>query len=115
LLEIIYDPLWLPASIVGQDIAFLHVHSLYPADAPLPIAKNGHYADYPSCATIAAAGGPVNYVDAMLAAEEAPRCPAFPQSLKACLLFYAYALLQTKSRRRLHCLLASHAEDTGFL
>ena len=73
LLQIVYEPLWLPAHVVGQDLAYLHVRSIYPTDAPLPIAKNGHYADYPSCSSIAAAGGPVNYVDVMLAAEDAPR------------------------------------------
>lgn len=69
LLEIHYEPLWLPAHVVGEDTAYLHVKSIYPAYAPLPNAENGHYQATPSCATIAAAGGPVNFIDTMLAAE----------------------------------------------
>ena len=73
LLEITYEPLWLPAHIVGDDLAYIQVKSIYPTHAPLPIAKNGIYAHYLAPAIVAAAGGPVNYVDVMLAAEGAPR------------------------------------------
>lgn len=69
LLEITYDPEWLPARVAGQDLAYLEVRSIRPAQAPLPIAATGYYAHSHAPATIAAAGGPVNYVDVMLAAE----------------------------------------------
>lgn len=68
LLEITYDA-WLPAHIVGEDLAHLTVRSLYPSDAPLPIAKTGFYAHTLPAAAVAAAGGPVAFVDVMLAAE----------------------------------------------
>lgn len=67
-LEITYEPLWLPAHVVGEDTAYLSVRSLYPNYVPLPIAANGVYGHYLSPAIVAAAGGPVNYVDVMLAA-----------------------------------------------
>jgi hypothetical protein len=68
LLEITYDA-WLPAHIVGEDLAHLTVRSLYPSDAPLPIAKTGFYAHTLPAAAVAAAGGPVAFVDVMLTAE----------------------------------------------
>lgn len=69
LLEIIYEPHWMPARIVGEDIAHLQVRSIYPTDAPLPIARKGYYSNALPASIIAAAGGPVAYVDVMLAAE----------------------------------------------
>lgn len=69
LLEITYEPLWLPAHVAGQDLAYLEVRSIYPTHAPLPIAQNGYYAHSLAASIITAAGGPVNYVDVMLAAE----------------------------------------------
>jgi hypothetical protein len=71
LLEITYDPQWMPALIVGQDVAHLQVRSIYPTDAPLPIARHGFYTHALPASVIAAAGGPVAYVDVMLAAEGA--------------------------------------------
>ena len=70
LLEITYEPVWLPAHIVGEDIAHLKVRSIYPTDVPLPFAKHGFYSSTILASTVAAAGGPVNYIDVMLAAEE---------------------------------------------
>ena len=61
----------LPAHVVGEDLAYIHVKSIYPLFAPLPIAKNGFYAHYIVPSIVAAAGGPVNYIDVMLAAEGA--------------------------------------------
>ena len=71
LLEITYEPLWLPAGILGEDVAHLKVRSIYPTDVPLPFAKHGFFSSTVLASTIAAAGGPVNYVDVMLAAQGA--------------------------------------------
>ena len=68
LLEITYHP-WLPAYIVGEHLAHLTVRSLYPTAAPLPIAKTGFFAHTLPAAAVAAAGGPVAYVDVMLTGE----------------------------------------------
>ena len=72
LLEITYEPKWMPARIVGEEIAHLQVRSIYPTDAPLPIARQGYYSNALPASIIAAAGGPVAYVDVMLAAEGGP-------------------------------------------
>jgi hypothetical protein len=69
LLEITYEPHWLPARIVGEELAHLRVRSIYPTDAPLPIARKGYYSEALPSSLVAAAGGPVAYVDVMLAAE----------------------------------------------
>jgi hypothetical protein len=70
LLEIAYEPRWLSAFITGEDIAQLQVRSLYPADVPLPIAPSGFYQHALPAAIIAAAGGPIAYIDMMLTAED---------------------------------------------
>ena len=70
LLEIIYEPAWMPARIAGEDIAHLKVRSIYQTDVPLPIAKSGFSSNTILASTVAAAGGPVSYIDVMLAAEE---------------------------------------------
>jgi hypothetical protein len=72
LLEITYEPNWLPASIIGEDFVYLQVRSIYPTDAPLPIAPSGLYAHALPLSIITAAGGPVNYIDVMLEAETQP-------------------------------------------
>ena len=69
LLEVIYEPQWLPPAILGEDVAHLKVRSIYPTDVPLPFAKHGCFSSTVLASTVAAAGGPVNYVDVMLAAE----------------------------------------------
>ena len=71
LLEVIYEPQWLPPGILGEDVAHLKVRSIYPTDVPLPFAKHGFFSSTVLASTVAAAGGPVNYVDVMLAAENA--------------------------------------------
>jgi hypothetical protein len=71
LLEITYEPVWMPAHIAGQDVAHLKVRSIYPTDVPLPFAKHGCFSSTILASTVAAAGGSVNYVDVMLAAEGA--------------------------------------------
>jgi hypothetical protein len=43
LLEITYEPVWMPAHIMGEDVAHIEVRSIYPTAAPLPIAKAGFY------------------------------------------------------------------------
>ena len=72
LLEITYEPLWMPAHIMGQDIAHIEVRSIYPTAAPLPISKTGFYTNTLPASAITAAGGPVAYIDVMLAAGGAP-------------------------------------------
>lgn len=37
LLEIIYEPHWLPPAILGEDVAHLKVYSIYPTNVPLPL------------------------------------------------------------------------------
>jgi len=69
LLEIAYEPVWMPAHIAGEDIAHLKVRSVYPTDVPLPFAKHGCFSSTILASTVAAAGGPVNYVDVMLTVE----------------------------------------------
>lgn len=39
LLEVIYEPQWLPPAILGEDVAHLKVRSIYPTDVPLPFAS----------------------------------------------------------------------------
>jgi hypothetical protein len=71
LLEITYELQWLAPSILGEDVAHLQVRSIYPTDAPLPFAKHGYFSSTVLASTVAAAGGPVNYVDVVFAAEDA--------------------------------------------
>jgi hypothetical protein len=69
LLEITYEPQWLPPHILGEDMAHLEVRSIYPTDAPLPITETGYRSHFIAASAIVAAGGPVAYVDVWLAAE----------------------------------------------
>ncbi|MGH7487651.1 MAG: hypothetical protein ACREMY_18910, partial [bacterium] len=66
-----YAPDWMPARIAGEDIAHLKVRSIHPADVPLPFGKGGCFTSTILASTVAAAGGPVSYVDVLLTAEEA--------------------------------------------
>ena len=75
LLEVTYDPQWLPTHILGEDLAHLEVRSIYPTNAPLPITGTGYRSHFIAATAIAAAGGPVAYVDAWLAVES--DCPAW--------------------------------------
>jgi hypothetical protein len=77
LLEIQYEPLWMPAHVTGEDLAHIQVRSIYPTDAPLPIAKTGFYTNTLPASTIRAASGPVAFIDVMLAAEALH--PSLPQ------------------------------------
>jgi hypothetical protein len=69
LLEISYEPQWLPPAILGEDLAHLEVRSLCPTDAPLPITETGYRSHFIAASAIAAAGGPVAYVDVWLTVE----------------------------------------------
>jgi hypothetical protein len=69
LLEVSYEPQWLPPSILGEDVAHLEVRSLYPTDAPLPITETGYRSHFIAASAISAAGGPVAYVDMWLTVE----------------------------------------------
>ena len=72
LLEIIYEPLWMPAHVAGEDLAHIEVRSIYPTAVPLPIAKNGFYTHTLPTSAVTAAGGPVAFIDVMMAAETGP-------------------------------------------
>ena len=81
LLEITYEPQWLPPSILGEDLAHLQVCSLCPTDAPLPITETGYRSHFIAASAIAAAGGPVAYVDVWLTVES--DAPAWRESEQA--------------------------------
>jgi len=69
LLEVTYEPHWLPPAILGEDVAHLKVRSIYPTDAPLPITETGYRSHFIAASAIAAGGGPVAYVDVWLTVE----------------------------------------------
>jgi hypothetical protein len=73
LLEVSYDPEWLPPQILGEDIAHLEVRSIYPTDAPLPITETGYRSHFIAASAISASGGPVAYVEAWLTVESESR------------------------------------------
>ena len=88
LLEVSYEPQWLPPSILGEDIAHLEVRSLDPTDAPLPITETGYRSHFIAASAIAAAGGPVAYVDMWLTTEsDAPAWREREQSARQLALF----------------------------
>ena len=88
LLEVSYAPQWLPPGILGEDIAHLEVRSLYPTDAPLPITETGYRSHFIAASAIAAAGGPVAYVDVWLTVEsDAPSWQAREQATRQLALF----------------------------
>jgi len=72
LLEIVYEPLWMPAHVAGEDLAHIEVRSIYPTAVPLPIAKTGFYRNTLPASTVTAVGGPVAFIDVMLEAEAGP-------------------------------------------
>jgi hypothetical protein len=73
LLEVTYEPQWLPHHILGDDLAHLEVRSIHPTDAPLPITETGYRSHFIAASAIAAAGGPVAFVDAWLTVESDSR------------------------------------------
>ena len=88
LLEITYEPQWLPPGILGEDVAHLEVRSIYPTDAPLPITETGYRLHFIAASAIAAAGGPVAYVDVWLTAEsDAPAWREREQASRQLALF----------------------------
>ena len=64
-----YEPLWMPAHVAGEDLAHIEVRSIYPTAVPLPIANTGLYRNTLPARVITAAGGPVSFIDVMMAAE----------------------------------------------
>lgn len=72
LLEIVYEPLWMPAHVAGEDLAHIEVRSIYPTAVPLPIAKTGFYTNTMTAWVITAAAGLVAFIDVMMAAEAGP-------------------------------------------
>jgi len=88
LLEVAYDPQWLPPHILGEDLAHLEVWSIHPQDAPLPITETGYRSHFIAASAIAAAGGPAAYVDAWLTAEsDSPAWRERAQSARQLALF----------------------------
>jgi hypothetical protein len=88
LLEITYEPQWLPPSILGEDLAHLQVRSIYPTDVPLPITETGYRSHFTAASAIAAAGGPVAYVDVWLTVEsDTPAWQAREQATRQLALF----------------------------
>jgi hypothetical protein len=78
----------LPPGILGEDIAHLEVRSLYPTDAPLPITETGYRSHFIAASAIAAAGGPVAYVDMWLTVDsDAPVWREREQSARQLALF----------------------------
>jgi hypothetical protein len=69
LLEITYEPQWMPAHVVGKDMAHIQVRSIHPTDAPLPITETGNRSHFVTASAVAAAGGHVAYVDVWLEVE----------------------------------------------
>ena len=61
----------MPPGILGEDLVRLKVRSIYPTDVRLPFAKHHFFSSTILASIVVAAGGPVNYVDVMLAAEDA--------------------------------------------
>ena len=68
LLEIQYDPCWLPACVYGEALAIVTCRSIYPTNAPLSIAPSGFYQRTLAPSIVTAAGGPMDYIDGMLSA-----------------------------------------------
>lgn len=62
----------MPGYAAGEDLAHVEVRSIYPTAVPLPIAKTGFYTNTLPAWVITAAGGPVAFIDVMMAAEERP-------------------------------------------
>ena len=69
LLEIVYEPLWMPGHVAGEDLAHIEVRSIYPTAVPLPIANTGLYRNTLPARVITAAGGPVAFIDVMMEAD----------------------------------------------
>ena len=70
LLEIQYDPRWMPANRYGEDLALITCRSIFPkANIPLAIAPTGFYQHTLAASIVTAAGGPIDYIDVMLSAE----------------------------------------------
>ena len=89
LLEITYEPQWLPPGILGEDLAHLQVCSLCPTDAPLPITETGYRSHFIAASAIAAGGGPVAYVDVWLTVEsDAPSWQAREQATRQLTLLF---------------------------
>jgi hypothetical protein len=59
----------MPPHIMGKDLAHLQVRSIDPMNAPLPITETGFRSHFIAASAVAAAGGPVAYVDEWLIAK----------------------------------------------
>ena len=89
LLEVTYEPQWLPPHILGDDLAHLQVRCIHPTDAPLPITGTGYRSHFIAASAIAAGGGPVAYVDVWLTVEsDAPSWQAREQATRQLTLLF---------------------------
>lgn len=68
-LEITYEPQWMSAPVMDEDLAHIEVRSIDPANAPLPITETGYRSHFITPPAVTAAGGPVAYLHAWLEAE----------------------------------------------
>lgn len=88
LLEVRYVPVWLPASIYGEDVAHLEVRSVYPTAAPLPITETGYRSHFLAASIVTAAGGPIPYLDIWLTeASQTPEWRALQDAARQLPLF----------------------------
>jgi hypothetical protein len=71
LLEIQYEPCWMPATIFGEDIAHITATCIYPGGAQVPNLGTQFYQHTLARSIVSAAGGPVDYIDVLMAAEAA--------------------------------------------
>lgn len=72
-LEITYEPQWMSAPVMREDLAHIAVRSIDPANAPLPITETGYRSHFIAPPAVTAAGGPVAYVRAWLETEAGTR------------------------------------------
>lgn len=94
LIEVTYEPEWLPAHILGEHVARLEVRSIYSTDAPLPIAGTGYRLHFIAASTIADIGGSIAYLDAWLTVESDSRVwREYEQSTRQFTVFWSECIV----------------------
>lgn len=68
-LEITYEPQWMSAPVMGEDMAHITVQSIDPVNAKLPITETGYRSHFIAPPAVAETGGPVAYVNEWLEIE----------------------------------------------
>jgi hypothetical protein len=69
LVDVRYEPEWLSAKCLDDELGHLEVVSVYPEYAAIPITETGYRSHFTLNEEVLAAGGPVAYVEAWLTAE----------------------------------------------